>query len=374
MTGGRPGVLYILSHEFGDPRSAATSRYRALVGAARAAGWKVAILTGSGVRDPDAPFAATMGPRDNALAPLRRALGELWIGARAAWKAPSDGFVLVGIPPYFTALVVATVLRLRGRRYGVDMRDIYPDVLAASGMLRPASLAFRLLERWTGWVLRGAWQLVGATQEIATRMRGRTGAGYPVTFVRNGFAECFTPAPAPETPPLIVSHGTFGRFQDSALLAEVILAARHLGRPWRFLVVGEGPSAHELDRAGGEGFTRIRALPQEELGRMIAGAAVGISLRGRDEISAGAIPVRILEYLGAGVPVLVHPRSEAGAEVTQHGLGVELDGKDADEIVAALDAMLAPEAQARFRANILARRGVYSAQRQWEPFLEALVP
>lgn len=368
--GGR--TIVVVAHDFGRQRSATTARYQALAACAGRKGWSVRILAEAGLCAPDAALVPLGGSLENKRPLVVRAVADLLRGFRLGFLVPREGIAVVAVPAYFTGLVVATILQVRRRPYHLDVRDSYPDALVASGVLAPHSLLTRILDRWTRWVFRGAEGITAAGAGLARQIEARVEGACPVLVIRNGFGRRFVPAMRPSAhTPLIATHGTMGRFQNSALLAEVVLEARRQGLGWQFLVIGDGPTAHDLERANGTDLTRTLAVGQDDLPAHLAPAWVGISLRTDDEISADSIPVRMLEYLGLGIPVLVHPRSEGGEAVEREGFGEVVGPADAVAVVERLKEMMSAEAQARFRARVLARRDRYSAEAQWEPFFAA---
>lgn len=359
--------LVVVAPDYGDHRSATTSRYAALCTASAS---RVRILCARGLLEGAVALPPVSTPRGNARGLLRRALAEAW---QAIWlvlrRPPADRY-LVAIPPAFSALLFASVLRLRGHPYWLDVRDLYPDVLQAADGVPRAPWLMRSLDRWFRYVYAGAEGVVCATEDLTRRVRERTPASIPVQTVRNGFAPRFTPQPVPDLQrPLIVSHGTLGRFQNTELLAAVILLARARGLPWRFRVIGDGPSATHLLAAAGDNLEWIREASQEEMPTLLRDGAVGLTMRSSDDISAGSIPVRMLEYIGLGIPIVSHPETEGGDVVTDLGVGIVEAEADAARVLAAIDALLAPAAQSGTRERLATVRLRYTAEEQWRPLV-----
>jgi glycosyltransferase involved in cell wall biosynthesis len=367
---GEPDLI-VAAPDFGDPRSATTSRYTALADAAAEAGWRMLIVNTHGIYDPGGSTAAYQGPaKRNKLSLPRRALGEILDGFRMAARLPASGTVLVAIPSLFSALAVGTYLRLVRRQYWLDVRDLYPDVLVSSRVVTQSSIVIRVLERWLRWLYEGADRVIAVTSDLERRLRERTPPSIPVTLVRNGFGKRFTVNDTPNLErPLIATHGTMGRFQNTKLLADIVIAARRAGLHWRFLVIGDGPTAHELERARGDTLRIIPFAAQAELPLLLQEAAVGLSLRTDDDISAGSIPVRLLEYIGLGVPVVIYPASEGGDEVSHLQIGVVLKTADADSAIASISSLLRAEKHHAARTSILAHREDFSASKPWRDLL-----
>lgn len=365
--------LLIVAADFGDHRSAATSRYGALISAARELGLEVGAAnaidsnTGEDIR-------AGFHRRRANIYPLHvRTLREVADGIKMATRLPKATLILVGIPSVFSGLLVASYLKLRRQRYWIDVRDIYPDVLVSAGVAKPHSLSSRLLGKWLCWVYAGAEKIIATTDSIAQRLKQRTTR--EVVTVRNGYGDRFSQLAATSaTPTVIATHGTLGRFQNTALLARVILEARRQQLPWQFIVVGDGPTGHHLTQAAGPTLQWIRSASQEEMPLLLKNASLGLSLRTSEDISAGSIPVRMLEYLGLGIPVLVCPSSEGGAALASLGVVEQTDANEEGEIVAHMQAMLQPERYAKLRACAVSARPKFRATKQWERILSDTFP
>lgn len=359
--------LVVVAPDYGDHRSATTSRYAALCAASTG---RVRILCARGLLDGAPALPPVEVPRSNSRGLLHRIAAEAWQAFRLLVRLPAAERYLVAIPPAFTALLITSILRLSRKRYWLDVRDIYPDVLKAADGLPRAPRLMGMLDRWFRYLYAGADGIVCATEDLTRRVRARTPSHIPVLTVRNGFAPRFTPQPMPDlVDPLIVSHGTLGRFQNTALLAAVITMARAQGRPWRFRVIGDGPSTPHLEPAIGDNLEWIREAPQDEMPALLRDGAVGLTLRSANDISAGSIPVRLLEYIGLGIPIVSHPSSEGGDLVTEFRLGSVVAASDAAQIVEAIEHLLRPAAQSAARAHIGYVRGSYAAATQWKSVL-----
>jgi len=91
-------------------------------------------------------------------------------------RIPKDCGVIVTTAPPLAAVCAVLGKRRAGYRLVFSAQDLYPDVLAAAGMVRPASLSYRLLAALMGWAVRGA----DAVAAISTDMARHLSAVYGV--------------------------------------------------------------------------------------------------------------------------------------------------------------------------------------------------
>ncbi len=141
-------------------------------------------------------------------------------------------------------------------------------------------------------------------------------------------------------------------------LEEAILAMKHLKADAVLVIAGTGDIFHDLiELADREGVAaKIRFLgqvPFQALHAYTRMADLGLSIEKDVSINYHfCLPNKFLDYIQAGVPVLVSPFPEMQAIVDRYDIGTYLKSNDPVELAGQIDALLAdPETLARFRAN-----------------------
>jgi len=272
-------------------------------------------------------------PNNSLALPLRLAqeLGfAAWVALRLLALAPRPLagrlVVVLSTPPFWLALAAAAAAHLRGALVAVDVRDRYPDVFFAMGLIRPGSTAGRLLLAAEAWLYRHSAMTTTVTQAIADGIAHDHG-GQLVSLVRNGFdSALFVPDPHLDPPsrsePLrVVMHGMFGRFFDSDAFAALLRGIQRRQLPVLLHVVGNGPQMGALEQMRCSQLTLSPPLPQAEVARFIARCHVGLAMGIDNASMRGTFPTKVFEAIGCGLPVLVFPQSEAGLELAARGMG-----------------------------------------------------
>jgi glycosyltransferase involved in cell wall biosynthesis len=292
--------------------------------------------------------------------------GELLLGLRLAIKALARGrdvFWLVSTPSYVVMLVVVFALRLRGIRYALDVRDIYPQVYVAAGLVKPGGFLARLFAGLSRRAYARATTIISATNGLTRTLRLES-VTTSVHTVINGYSRGRTDVAAELHHRFTVCfHGVLGYFQDSASLLEVgrRLAAFDID----LVVIGYGRDAALFEDAGAPNIRLLGRLPLDRTIEEVARCHVGISLRKDEEISADSFPVKVWEYLGLGMPTLVAPRSDAAEFVSRHGCGFMLAAGDVNAAVAHIVALRDdPALYASMQERALATVAPYSRARQ----------
>lgn len=264
--------------------------------------------------------------------------------------------VYVYSPP-MTAAAGAVVLRmLRRVPFVIDVQDLWPDTLVATGMVREGAL-LRLIGGWTNFALRRAAHIVVLSQGFHQRLQGRR-LGVPVAVIPNWAPEEIVAQAAAIAPPgetrtgfNILFAGNMGRAQG---LEVVLAAARRLkaeGSDIRFTLIGAGMDRDHLrESARTEGLDTVDFPPPRhprDMGEVFADAdALLVHLRD-DPLFAITIPSKTQAYLAVGRPILMGVRGDAAAMVEEAGAGLAFQPDDPEALVAAARRLRAMPAATR---------------------------
>ena len=239
----------------------------------------------------------------------------------------TESLLVLSSPSYFTSLISGFFARILKIPYVIDVRDIYPEVLVYSGIVSSKSLMYKLLKGITIYVYRGA-QLITATNiEIEKTIKSYN---TKTAVVYNGFPSSIMDISVAKHEIFTVCfHGVIGRFQEVELLNEIINSKKlkHI----HFKIIGYGPK---------EGCLKLESENVHFLGKMdptdtlkeISKCHLGLSFRTKDYISRRSFPVKNWEYLGAGIPVINYPRTEAGDFCECHDIGLVFDHFEVEKI------------------------------------------
>lgn len=288
--------------------------------------------------------------------------------------------------PPMTAAAAAVVLRvLRGVPYVVDVQDLWPDTLAATGMVNNRRL-LQLVGGWTDFVFRKAARIIVLSDGFRQRLADR-GISTPVTVIPNWAPPEIVrvagalPARAPgdaDQPFTVVFAGNMGKAQA----LETVLEAANLlnGENIRFLLVGGGVETDRLrDKAQAMNLDNVEfgaSRRPEAMGGVFAQADVLLVHLRDDPLFAITIPSKTQAYMAIGKPILMGVRGDAAAMLKQAAAGVVFDPEDPMALAEAIRAMKQAtaaerrrmgEAGARFyRERLASDIGVASIARELE--------
>jgi colanic acid biosynthesis glycosyl transferase WcaI len=304
---------------------------------------------------------------------FRRALNY----ASFAFSAAVIGTALVRKPdvlyvynPPATVGFPAVVLGLLRRvPFVYDVCDLWPDTVAASGML-PSPAAVALLGKWCDFVYRRARHIVvvspGFKQQLVRR-------GVPPDKIEVIYNWCddatFQPlAPAPALASrlglsdgfTVMFAGTMGTAQSLDSVLDAAALCRQTLPRVQFVFVGGGVDRNRLEKKAGDlGLTNVRFLPRQPVAAM--GAVLGLAdvllvhLKSHPLFSI-TIPSKTQAYMASGKPVLMAVRGDAAQLVTQSGGGLVCEPEDPRSIAATVARFAAMSPEERHRMGEAGQR------------------
>lgn len=266
---------------------------------------------------------------------LVRLIAELMLGMEMFTRilfCRYDAIVITS-PPFFAALFGTLAARMGGVPYVFDVRDEYPEVFFTAGVVKEKSLFGKILLRAERMVYQHALMVLTVTEGICQRIDAKSGRQGRATLVRNGFdRELFVPAAQKESQFTVVFHGNLGKFQDPELIIHVARRVYERDQNICFKVIGFGNNDEAIRANQQPNVEFVGQVPYHDIPKVIASAHLGISFRSDDIISYNSFPVKLYEYIGIGIPVIVTPVSEAGHFFETFGIGFQFGNAQVEEI------------------------------------------
>ena len=308
---------------------------------------------------------------------LRRILNYVSYLASAVcaglWREKPD-VVIATSPQFFCGWAGVWVSRLRRIPFILEIRDLWPESIAAVGALRrPRLLA--LLERWERSLYRSATRIVTVGEGYREKLEGRGVAPSRIAVVSNG-VDCKAFSDAGNGADVRAEFGLGESFVVSYVgtiglgsgLDVVLRAAQRLRAESRgdvvFLLVGDGAVRDELEtRARAEGLDRVIFTGRRDKSRIPAYLAASdaclVHLTGND-LFRSVMPSKIFEAAAMAKPIILGVRGCAAELVSDAEAGICIEPENDRELVDAVkrlasDRALAAKLGESGRARIAAR-------------------
>jgi len=303
---------------------------------------------------------------------LEYAVAHVQLITRALLALARGARVLHFHGPPDTLFVAAIPARLLRRRVVFDLHDSAPELFAAKFGRAPlvqAGLraAQRTAIRWASHVV--------VTNESQRELARRRGRRRPVSVVRNGprrreFGEPPPGRAGPLTAPRLIYVGALD-VQDGVLELPRLLAARELADA-RLTIAGDGPVRERLaercrDLGVAERVTFAGYVAHREIPRLIAAADIGLDPAPASELNHGSTMIKVLEYMGAGRPLVAYDLRETRRSAGDAALYAPSGQPD---VFTALVAELARHGEQRLCMGSIGRRR--ALELSWEQSAHAL--
>ena len=248
-----------------------------------------------------------------------------------------------------------------------EVRDLWPESLAAVGAGGEGTLLHRTLGAIAGFLYRRADRIVVVTPAFKDHLiRYWNVSAAKISIVENGVeTELFRPDPAAaevrkqlkvEDRFLICYIGTMGNAHG---LETLIAAAEELQTALpsaKFLLIGEGAEKERIvELAATRGLTNIQFLgqqPREGIPAYVSAADLCLVMLKKTDLFKTVIPTKLLEYMACQRPVIVAVDGQARQIVEEAGGGVFVEPENSGALVKAIVELAGnPEQRQRMGAN-----------------------
>jgi glycosyltransferase involved in cell wall biosynthesis len=269
--------------------------------------------------------------------------------------------VVTTTPPISTGLV-GFVAAASNTPWVTDVRDLWIDASVSLGFIPEGGILERGSRRFQHRVLRTADAIAVTTETLGERLCDQYGPtlAEKLVLVPNGvdIGEFASADPADTSDrservdrsdrPAVVYVGNIGHAQA---LDTCVRAMGRMKRDAELHLIGGGdavPDLREVAATPGieDRVEFIGPVPNEEVPALLASAEIGLAPLLDDPELAYAMPTKLYEYMGAGLPVVTTGRGEIERFVDESGGGVHVP-TDPDAVAAAIDRLLADDDRRR---------------------------
>lgn len=231
------------------------------------------------------------------------------------WRGGRYDAVYVYHPPLTPALAAAIFCRLHGKPFVVEIQDLWPDSVTASGMANPRIT--RILDRLCNFVYARAAHVVAQSRGMRARIEARGVPASKLSVIFN-WATYSNAAqvPVPETVAQafsgrinIVYGGNLGQAQNLETVVRAAIRAQADAPAIRLHLIGEGVEREQLralvESEGAEDIVRIfPPVPRDAMDRIFDAADILVLHLNNDPLYDITIPSKTQHYLACGKPIV----------------------------------------------------------------------
>jgi len=264
---------------------------------------------------------------------------------------PKPDVVIATSPQLLVALAGWWLAFWKRVPFVFEVRDLWPESLAAVGVGSEETLLHRALRALAGFLYRRADRVVVVAPAFKDHLiRHYNVPAAKILTVENGVeTHLFRPGPAAaevrkqlklEDRFLICYIGTMGNAHG---LGTLIAAAEDLQTALPnalFLLIGEGAEKRRiLELAAERGLANVKFLgqqPRERIPAYISAAELCLVMLKKTELFKTVIPTKLLEYMSCERPVIVAVDGQARQIVEEAGAGVYAEPENSRALVKAI--------------------------------------
>ena len=285
---------------------------------------------------------------------------------------PRVDYLLTESPPVFLGLSGMLLSKLKGARWIFNVSDLWTETAVRIGVLSGDGWKFKSAQKLEHYCYKTAWLVSGQSQEIIQQI-ARQVPGVNTYHLSNGVnTKMFQPANRREETRkelgfgddcIALYAGLHGLAQG---LMQVLDAAEKLRRTpgLQIVFVGDGPDKQALIKAAKERqLSNVRFLdpvPREKMPLINSAADIGL-VPLKVELP-GAVPSKLYEYMGSGLPVILAATGEPVRIVEASQCGFTVTPEDPDALASAILKL----ASDRALRNEFAAAGRVAAERSYD--------
>ena len=259
--------------------------------------------------------------------------------------------VIATSPQLLVGLSGWWVAKIKGVPFVLEVRDLWPESLAAVGVGTEKSLLHRALARIARFLYRAAGHIVVVTPAFRERLIPDWQVPpQKISIIQNG-VETKVFSPQPKDSQLLRELGAEGKFVASYIgtlglahgLETLIAAAerlQHAAPEVLFLVVGDGAERDSITACAlSKKLTNIRFVPpqpHERIPAYISASDACLVLLKKSQVFETVIPTKMLEFMSCARPVVLGVDGQARSVLEASRSGIFIKPEDPDALCRAI--------------------------------------
>jgi len=230
---------------------------------------------------------------------------------------------ILSSPPFITCLIGMTAAYLKKIPIYFDARDLYPQSYVELEVISKDSPLYKMIVKMTQFYYKKIFCIITVNNVLKNEIISLGAPTDRVKVIMNGYdPQIFKPGLKEEKflKFSVIFHGTLGKVQNINTLIK-LAKSLEMEEDIEFLVAGEGPRSQEILDAKSNNIKFLGKLSQDEIALLLRKCHLGISFRTDNKIGKEALPVKVFEYIGCGLPVMITPVSEVTSFLDQNAFG-----------------------------------------------------
>lgn len=276
-------------------------------------------------------------------------------------------------PPLTPALAAALFCRWNNKPMVVEIQDLWPDSVAASGMAHPS--VTRILTRLCDFVYRRADRVIAQSKGMRDKIESRGVSPEKLSVIFNWATysqEADVPVPDAIAQSFsgrinIVYGGNIGQAQNLETVIRAAAVAHSTVPAIRLHLIGDGVEREKLqslvDREGLPDVTRFfPPVPRDAMDRIFDAADILVMHLNSDPLYNITIPSKTQHYLACGKPVIAGISGNTADILRKSGAALVSTPEDVEAMADAMVRMASMDPEER---RAMGRAGLNCYQREF---------
>ena len=259
--------------------------------------------------------------------------------------------VIATSPQILVGLAGWWIAKLKGVPFVLEIRDLWPESLAAVGVGNANSALHRSIGKLAAFLYRRADQIVAVTPAFRERLlRDWQVPAEKISVIQNG-VETALFSPRKADPRLrndlaagnrfVVSFiGTLGLAHGLETLIEAAARLQHEAPDVLFMLLGEGADRERIvTLAQSKRLDNVRFIPQqlrERIPAYICASDACLVLLRKSDVFETVVPTKMLEFMSCASPVILGVKGQAQQILEDARGGICVDPGNAEELCTAI--------------------------------------
>ncbi len=289
-------------------------------------------------------------PEKNFLVRLGFYLSFMWMSIlRGVFIREKFDVVYATSPPLFVAVSGFIIALVKGCRFVLEIRDLWPESAVVLGELTHKQF-IALSEKLEIFLYNKAVRLIGVTQGICNRLKEKGVPETKLSFIPNGVnVDLYRPGKKDrlllrllgiDVSSFVVAYtGLHGLMHGLDFVLETACELQSDSQLF-FVFIGDGVrKQHLIDLAGQYQLKNVRFLngvAEKELPRYIQSFDAGLATTKKMAFCRGTLPVKMFSYMACAKPVLLCVEGEAEKILQTAGGGLSVEPENVVQLKKAI--------------------------------------
>ena len=274
-------------------------------------------------------------------------------GAWRAWRLGSFDVAIGTSPQFFCAVGTWLVARLRGMPWVFELRDLWPESIAALDVMDRRSAPMRWLERLELKLYRDAVVVACLTRSFVKNLESRGIDGAKLHYLPNGIIPEFWASGERERArhelnvsrdDVLVSYvGTTGMAHDLRTVLDAAADLHSRAPQLRLLIVGYGAELEALRAAAASRHLSnvmfMGLIPRSRVPSLLAASDVMLVTLRPSEVFKTVLPSKMFEAMAASRPIVLSVEGEARETLLQANAGIAIPPGDHGALAGAVQTL-----------------------------------